>query len=52
MLVQDRTATGWRLGFQTLEEEIAEAVELKVDGDLPGELDGTLYRVGPARHDV
>src|SRR5437870_8621620 len=52
MLVQDRAATGWRLGFQTLETEIFEEVELRVEGRLPAELGGTLYRIGPSRHDV
>src|SRR5206468_5563584 len=44
-------ATGWRLGFQTLETELDET-ELEVTGTVPTDLDGTLYRVGPARHDV
>ena len=47
-----RTSEDWRLGFRSLETEIGEGVELAVGGTLPSELDGTLYRVGPARHDV
>lgn len=45
-------AEGWRLGFQSLEEEITPPRELDVVGTLPRELSGTLYRVGPARFDV
>src|SRR5438067_11944782 len=53
MLVEDRrTAPRWRLGFRSLEAEIAEGVDLEVDGTLPADLEGTLYRIGPARHDV
>jgi all-trans-8'-apo-beta-carotenal 15,15'-oxygenase len=43
---------GWRLGFQSLETEHREPVELEVSGDLPAELRGTLYRIGPARHEA
>ncbi|MBV8160259.1 MAG: carotenoid oxygenase family protein [Acidimicrobiia bacterium] len=53
MLAEERrTGADWRLGFAGLEAEIGEGVELDVDGSVPAELDGTLYRVGPARHDV
>ncbi len=53
MLVEDRrTEADWRLGFRSLEAEIGDGVELAVEGTLPSELDGTLYRIGPARHDV
>src|SRR5438270_1552862 len=52
MLVQDRTTAGWRLGFESLEAENDEEVELAVVGTLPSDLDGTLFRIGPARHDV
>src|SRR5437764_8624186 len=52
MLVQDRTAAGWRLGFESLEVEHDAEVELAVEGRLPAELDGTLYRIGPARMEV
>jgi all-trans-8'-apo-beta-carotenal 15,15'-oxygenase len=51
-LVEERRATGWRLGFQSLETEIGDGLELDVEGTLPAELEGTLYRIGPARHDV
>ena len=50
-MTEARTITGWELGFQTLEAELDET-ELEVTGTLPTDLDGVLYRVGPARHDV
>ena len=50
-MTEARTITGWELGFQTLEAELDET-ELEVAGTLPSDLDGVLYRVGPARHDV
>ena len=40
----------WRLGFQSLETEYVEPVILPVQGVIPKEVRGTLYRVGPARH--
>ncbi|TMD98238.1 MAG: carotenoid oxygenase family protein [Chloroflexi bacterium] len=46
------TTPGWRLGFQSLETEHREAVELEVTGELPTDLRGTLYRIGPARHEA
>jgi all-trans-8'-apo-beta-carotenal 15,15'-oxygenase len=46
------SASSWQLGFQTLETEHREALELEVLGDLPAELAGTLYRIGPARHEA
>jgi all-trans-8'-apo-beta-carotenal 15,15'-oxygenase len=46
------TTPGWRLGFQSLETEHREAVELEVSGEMPAELRGTLYRIGPARHEA
>ncbi|MBV8982415.1 MAG: carotenoid oxygenase family protein [Acidimicrobiia bacterium] len=53
MLVEDRmTEADWRMGFRSLEAEIGDGVELEVDGTLPAELEGTLYRIGPARFDV
>src|SRR5450432_2392320 len=42
----------WKLGFRSLETEIAEARALEVRGTMPKELSGVLYRMGPARHDV
>ena len=52
-VVEDRrTEADWRLGFRSLETEIANGVEVGVKGTLPSELEGTLYRIGPARHDV
>jgi len=53
MLAEDRrTEADWRMGFRSLEAEIGDGVELAVEGTLPAELEGTLYRIGPARHDV
>jgi all-trans-8'-apo-beta-carotenal 15,15'-oxygenase len=43
----------WRLGFVSLEAETVEPLPLEVtSGALPRGLAGTLYRVGPSRHDV
>lgn len=42
----------FRVGLRSLERECVEPVELAVEGVLPPELAGTLYRVGPARWDV
>src|SRR3982750_2798638 len=47
-----RTEADWRMGFRSLEAEIGDGVELEVEGALPAKLEGTLYRIGPARHDV
>jgi all-trans-8'-apo-beta-carotenal 15,15'-oxygenase len=47
--VQERP---WQLGFRSLEVEIEEPRELAVRGTIPRGLDGALYRIGPARHDV
>src|SRR3954471_10930447 len=52
MLAERMTEADWRMGFGTLEAEIGDGVELAVEGTLPSELEGTLYRIGPARHDV
>jgi all-trans-8'-apo-beta-carotenal 15,15'-oxygenase len=52
MTVDVAVRSGWRLGFESLEAEHAEAHELPVEGTVPRDLDGTLYRIGPARHDV
>ena len=46
------TATGWRLGFHTLDAEVVDGLELEVTGRLPAELSGTLHRIGPARFEV
>ncbi|MCU1448785.1 MAG: lignostilbene-alpha,beta-dioxygenase-like enzyme, partial [Acidimicrobiales bacterium] len=52
-LVEDRrTHEDWRLGFRSLEHEIGDGVEVDVRGTLPAGLEGTLYRIGPARNDV
>ena len=47
-----RRDSGLSLGFRSLETEIHDAVELDVRGAMPKDLEGTLYRIGPARHDV
>lgn len=46
------THPDWFLGFESLETEHTEALALEVIGEIPEELFGTLYRNGPARHDV
>lgn len=46
------TTPAWFAGFQSLEVEHTEEVELPVEGVIPPELRGTLYRNGPARHEV
>jgi all-trans-8'-apo-beta-carotenal 15,15'-oxygenase len=52
-LVEDRrTQADWRLGFRTLEHEIGDGAQVEVRGTLPAGLEGTLYRIGPARLDV
>ncbi|GAB7095795.1 carotenoid oxygenase family protein [Halolamina litorea] len=43
--------TGYAAGFQDLTEELRDH-DLPVDGELPGWLDGSLYRNGPARWTV
>lgn len=43
---------GWKVGFTSLEHEQIGALDLEVTGDLPRELAGTLYRIGPSRLDV
>ena len=43
--------TGYALGFQSVEREHA-GVELDVEGRIPGWLDGSLLRNGPARFEV
>jgi len=47
-----QTTPGWTVGFESLTTETPEALELEVTGTLPAELRGTLYRIGPARHEV
>lgn len=48
---QDRERA-WGPAFETLEATTPEEVELEVTGTMPVTLAGTLYRIGPARHDV
>lgn len=45
-------AGAWDPAFETLEATTPEEVELPVTGTVPPTLAGTLYRLGPARHDV
>ncbi len=52
MAVREVTQEAWQIGFQSLETEHGEEVELEVEGSLPAELHGRLYRVVPARFDV
>lgn len=46
------TETPWRLGFTSIEAETAQPIDLAIDGTLPPEVKGTLYRIGPARFEV
>ncbi len=48
----DTPSTGYLRGFHSLELERTEPTPLEVDGQIPPELRGTLYRIGPARHDI
>ncbi|MEZ4380608.1 MAG: carotenoid oxygenase family protein [Nannocystaceae bacterium] len=48
----DTPSTGYLRGLRSLEREHIDPVPLEVDGALPPELRGTLYRVGPARWDI
>lgn len=52
MALRQVTEQAWQIGFQSLEAENPEEAELEVEGSLPKELRGRLYRVGPARFDV
>lgn len=45
-------AAGWRQGFETLEIEHADPIEPVVVGTIQPDLDGTLFRIGPARHEI
>ena len=45
-------ALGFRVGLRSLERECPGPTPLAVEGVLPRELAGTLYRVGPARWDI
>lgn len=45
-------ALAFRLGLRSLEREFVEPRSLEVEGELPPELRGTLYRIGPARWDI
>lgn len=42
----------WDLGFRTLEAEHVDDVRLDVDGTVPADLAGQLFRLGPGRHDL
>ncbi len=49
----ERTSnTGYLLGLRSLEIETCEPQVLEIEGRVPPELRGTLYRIGPARHDI
>src|SRR5262245_5851278 len=52
MQASARLEPQWRLGFQTLEAEHRDPIRLVTHGQIPAELFGTLYRNGPAQHDV
>ena len=43
----------WILGFQNpVPKECPNPVELPVEGEIPAEIRGTLYRIGPAKFDI
>jgi len=50
--VSESVARPLAVGFRSLETEILEPRELEVRGEMPKDLSGVLYRIGPARHDV
>ncbi len=50
--VRRPAAPPWAIGFCSLEDEVTDARSLRVEGAMPKELSGVLYRMGPARHDV
>jgi all-trans-8'-apo-beta-carotenal 15,15'-oxygenase len=52
MQAVSESTRSWRLGFESLEEETVAPTPLEVKGRLPPDLEGTLYRVTPARSDV
>jgi len=41
----------WTLGYASMNEELIDSGPLKVEGSLPKDLRGVLYRNGPARHE-
>jgi carotenoid cleavage dioxygenase len=41
----------WTLGYASMNEDQLQSGPLKVEGDIPKDLRGTLYRNGPARHE-
>src|ERR1700678_773927 len=45
-------ALPWEPGFRSLETEVAAPRELEVQGEMPRELSGVLFRNGAGRHDV
>jgi hypothetical protein len=46
------TESPWRLGFTSIEAETPQEIDLAIEGSLPSEVKGTLYRIGPARFEV
>lgn len=52
MTLTDQSTAPWALGYTTPEREFPERVELPVEGAIPTDVNGVLYRVGPAGHDV
>ena len=44
--------TAWRPGFESIEADTPDEVELPVTGMVPADLAGTLYRIGPAGFEV
>src|SRR5258708_39846847 len=50
--VTQQAGPAWTIGFRTNEDETVEPTAVEVEGALPPDLSGVLYRVGPARHEV
>src|SRR5437016_5578225 len=52
MAITAPATEAWQLGFETLDDEHHDEVELNIVGAVPADLPGRLYRIGPARFDV
>src|SRR5947208_12051223 len=47
-----RAAKGYAVGFESVEREFPEPVELAVEGRIPGWLTGSVVRSGPAKFEA
>jgi all-trans-8'-apo-beta-carotenal 15,15'-oxygenase len=52
MVAVDTDTRAWQLGLEPLEHEQLDEQELALEGLVPLDLDGRLFRVTPARFDV